>query len=235
MCSLGSVGLVRLARAAGALFSLGHGAVVVAVALAAGSLSAVWETPRWLEIAGVAVSIAFLFGLAVLNVSAVLRSAPDTIVAPAGFRSRWLARVVRVDGAFGVAGVGAMFAISFDTVSQAALFALAAARFGGTVEALYVALLFVVGMLAVDGINGAWINRLIRRADRTARIASRVMALSVAGISVTVGLLALARLSLPAVEAWAAGHAHVVSAAVMIGALTAFAAAMIAAPRRVRV
>ena len=61
-----------------------------------------------------------------------------------------------------------LFALSFDTISQAALFAIAAGRFGGVAEALLVAGLFVLGMLAVDGINGVWICRLIRRADRTA-------------------------------------------------------------------
>ena len=30
------------------------------------------------------------------------------------------------------------------------------------------ALAFVLGMLVADGINGAWVSRLIRRADRTA-------------------------------------------------------------------
>ena len=53
-----------LARRVGALFSLGHGAVVLVVALAAGWASSVWQTPHWLEVTGVAVSVVFLFGLA---------------------------------------------------------------------------------------------------------------------------------------------------------------------------
>ena len=87
-----------------------------------------------------------------------------------------------------------LFAFSFDTISQATLFALAAGRFGGVPEALLVAGLFVLGMLVVDGINGVWISRLIRRADRTAVIASRVMALTVAGISLAVGCFTVAKL-----------------------------------------
>ena len=91
-----------------------------------------------------------------------------------------------------------LFALSFDTVSQAALFALAAGRFGGVSQALFVAGLFVLGMLAVDGVNGVWISALIRRADRTAVIASRVMALAVAAISLAVGLFTVAKMLLPA-------------------------------------
>jgi high-affinity nickel-transport protein len=36
----------RLARLAGGLFSLGHGTVVLLVALVAGSLSSGWQTPE---------------------------------------------------------------------------------------------------------------------------------------------------------------------------------------------
>ena len=45
------------------------------VALVAGSLAAGWQTPAWLETTGVAVSVVFLFGLAFLNVRAVLVAA----------------------------------------------------------------------------------------------------------------------------------------------------------------
>jgi len=139
--------------------------------------------------------------------------------------------VITVRRPWAVAAVGALFALSFDTVSQAALFALAASRFGGVPEALLVAGLFVLGMLVVDGVNGVWISRLIRRADRTAAIASRVMALTVAGISLAVGLLTVAKLLLPAVDAWAQGRELIQGAAVVAGVLTAFVVGMFAARR----
>ncbi len=219
----------RLARVAGSIFSLGHGAVVLAVALAAGTLASRWRTPAWLEVTGVGVSIAFLFGLAFVNLRAVLVAAPNAIVAPAGFKGRLLGRFLTVHRATAVAAVGALFALSFDTVSQAALFALAAGRFGGVGHALFIAGLFVLGMLAVDGLNGAWISRLIRRADRTAAIASRVMACAVAGVSLLVGVAAVARLLLPAVGAWAEGREALMGGAVVTAVLAAFVFAMLAA------
>jgi high-affinity nickel-transport protein len=221
-----------LSRLCGALFSLGHGAVVCLVALAAGSLSAGWHAPGWLEFTGVSVSVAFLFGLAYLNLRAVLVARPGEVVAPAGIRSRLLGRVVTVRSPWAVAAVGALFAISFDTVSQAALFALAAGRFGGVLEALLVCGLFVLGMLLVDGANGLWISRLIRRADRTAAIASRVMALAVAAISLALGLFTLARLASPDIEAWYDGRELAVGGAVVAAVLAAFAIGMAAARRR---
>ena len=221
----------RLARVAGALFSLGHGVVVMLVALAAGSFSAGWQTPAWLETTGVVVSIAFLFGLAFLNVRAVLTTAPGAIVAPAGFKGRLLGRFLTVRRGWAVALVGVLFALSFDTISQAAIFALAAGRFGGVGEALFVAGLFVLGMLLIDGANGAWISRLVRCADSTAAIASRVMALAVAAVSLAVGMLAVSRLTLPGVDAWAEGREVWFGAAVVASVLIAFVGAMRVARR----
>lgn len=222
----------RLSRMAGALFSLGHGVIVILVALVAGSLSTGWQTPTWLEVTGASVSVVFLFGLAFLNVRAVLTTAPHAVVAPAGFRARLLGRFLNIRRAWAVAAVGMLFALSFDTVSQAALFALAAGRFGGLSHALFVAALFVLGMLTVDGANGLWISRLIRQADRTAAIASRVMALTVAGISLAVGAFTVAKILVPAVDAWAEGRELWFGAAVVSAVVVAFGAAMHAARRR---
>jgi high-affinity nickel-transport protein len=221
----------RLARLAGSLFSLGHGMVVMLVALAAGTLSAGWQTPAWLEVTGATVSIVFLFGLAFVNLRAVLVAGPDAIVAPTGFKAKLLGRFLTVRRPWAVAAIGALFALSFDTISQAALFALAATRFGGVADALLVAGLFVLGMLFVDGINGVWISQMIRRADRTAVIASRLMALTVAGISMAVGLIAVAKLTLPPVDVWFEGREILVSGAVVTAVLTAFAVGMLAARR----
>lgn len=222
----------RLARLCGTLFSLGHGAVVIGVALAAGALASRWHAPGWLEVTGAAVSILFLFGLAFLNLRAVLVTHPQEVVHPAGLKGRLLGRVLTVKSPWAVAVVGALFALSFDTVSQAALFALAAGRFGGIAHALTVAAIFVLGMLVVDGINGLWLQRLIHRADRTAVVASRVMALSVAGLSLAIGLFAVAKLAMPGVDAWAEGRELWFGAAVASGVLVAFATGMVVARRR---
>jgi high-affinity nickel-transport protein len=221
----------RLARFCGTLFSLGHGAVVMLVALVVGNAASTWAAPGWLEVAGVSVSIAFLFGLAFLNLHAVLTAQPHEVVRTAGLKGRLLGRILTVQSPWAVAGVGALFAVSFDTVSQAALFALAAGHFGGVAHALLVAGIFVCGMLVVDGINGMWLSKLIRRADRTAIVASRVMALSVAGLSLAVGLFTVAKLIVPDVDAWAEGRELYFGGAVVAGVLVAFAVGMLAARR----
>lgn len=48
----------RMARNCGALFSLGHGVVVVSVALAVSLLSHQWQAPQWLVVSGMSLTVA---------------------------------------------------------------------------------------------------------------------------------------------------------------------------------
>lgn len=193
------------ARYCGALFSLGHGVVVVAIALLVSAAVARWQTPAWLDLAGVAISIFFLTLLGVLNLRAVWRAAPDEIVAPVGVKGRFLGALGRAKNPFVVTLVGALFALSFDTISQAAFFALASSQYGGAPYAVTLGLLFMLGMMVTDGVNGLWISRLIVRADETARIASRVMGLAVGSVSLLVAAFSAAKLLLPRIDTWAEG------------------------------
>lgn len=193
------------ARYCGTLFSVGHGAVVVAIALAVSLLSRHWQTPEWLEVSGAWISIGFLLLLGALNLRAVFAAEAHEMVQPVGIKGRCLGRFGRVAHPAGVALVGALFALSFDTVSQAALFAVAGVQAGGVVQAVGLGLVFMLGMLLADGANGFWIARLIARADGTARIASRVMALTVGGMSLLVAAWGAARMAWPGIEAWGEG------------------------------
>lgn len=215
-----------LARYCGSLFSLGHGAVVVTVAVAAAVLAAGWQAPRWLEHAGAGISIAFLLGLAYVNLRAVLQAHPGHVVAPvAGPRGKLLARFQRTAHPLLVAGVGALFALSFDTLSQAALFAVAAAQFGGWQHGLALGAAFMAGMLLCDGINGVWIARLLKRSDATAAIVSRVMGLTIAGIALLVAAFGLAKYLSPAIDAWSEGSELLFGLLVVATVLLSFLAA----------
>jgi len=216
----------RLARYCGVLFSLGHGAIVLAIALSVATLSRHWQAPRWLEATGAWISIGFLLALGAVNIDAVFRAGPGEFVRPLGIKGRLLGTLTRAAHPGMVALVGALFAVSFDTVSQAALFALAAARFGGWQHVAALAALFVAGMLFTDGINGYWIARLIDRADQLARIASRSMSLVVGAVSVLVAALAVARQSSSAFDAWSAGKEMLFGAAVVAVIALCFALAV---------
>ena len=194
-----------MARYCGMLFSLGHGVVVMAIALSVSALAGEWEVPEWFGTLGAVISIAFLVSLGSLNLAAVLRAEPHEIVQPVGLKGRLIGSLRHVSHPGLIALVGALFALSFDTLSQAAFFALTATQFGGWQHALLLAVLFMSGMLFTDGINGLWIARLIARADQVALIASRVMGLVVSGISLLVAAFGAAKMLSPAVDAWSEG------------------------------
>jgi high-affinity nickel-transport protein len=206
-----------LSRLAGALFSLGHGAVVLMVSLLAATVATNWRIPQWLEAFGAWLSIAFLLALGLTNLAAVVRAQPHEVVQVRGLRSALLgSRVVRRARALGIALVGALFALSFDTVSQAALLALAGTRFGGGWQAaMLLALVFTAGMLIVDGVNGLWIARLIRSSDAAARVASRVMGMVVGSVSLLVAAVGIGRHLWPVVEQWTDGKEMAFGAAVL--------------------
>ncbi len=192
-----------LARYCGALFSLGHSSVVLSIAVSVALARQQWQAPPvWLQTAGEWASIVCLIVLGILNLRAVLGSAAGELVAPVGIKGQILGQLFQASGPMTVMLVGAVFAVSFDTVGQAAFFALTAARFGGVWHAMVLALLFGAGMVMTDAINGLWISRLIARADRTALVASRVMSVSVACVSLLIAGLGTASLALPGISEW---------------------------------
>ena len=189
----------RLARWSGFLFSAGHGAIVILVAVGVSLLAREWQTPTWLDALGAWIAVAFLYTLGLLNLHSVFAARPDQLVAPVGLKSRLLGRLVQVSHPALIAAVGALFALSFDTVSQVALFSLAARSLSGWEFSTLLGAVFMLGMMTTDGINGLWVAGLLARADRRALIASRAMGLSIAGLSLLVGSYGLARLIFPAI------------------------------------
>lgn len=212
-----------LARRAGALFSLGHGAVVLGVALTVSTVASAWQAPLWLEATGAWFSIAVLALLGWVNLRQLWRMPADAPAVPWGWRSRWWGACLRAGHPLSVAGVGALFAVSFDTVSQAALFAVVALHFQGWLTALMLAGLFVLGMLISDCLNGLWIARLLRRADQAARISSRVMTGAVAALSLLTAAVGVCKLASPAFSEWMDARTGALSLLILLTLACSFA------------
>lgn len=198
----------------GMLFSLGHGVVVLGIALAVGLAQRSQTAPGWLELSGAWISIGFLALIGIVNLGAVLSAAPQTTVAPVGVKGRFLTRALQAGHPLTVALVGMLYAISFDTVSQSVMFALTATRFGGLASSLFIGILFVLGMVITDGANGLWISQLIVRSDQVGVIASRVMGLGIAIVSLLTAAYGASRLAAPALDNWSSTHEWTVGSAV---------------------
>ncbi len=186
----------HLARYSGMLFSLGHGMLVISVATAASLMSGTWKLPAWLEDMGALVSIAFLLSLGAYNLHQVIHAKAGAIVRPKGLKSS-LFPAFKVAGPWVIFGVGVLFAFSFDTLSQALFFSVAVTGSKNAWIPLLLGFLFMMGMMTVDALNGVWTAWLIRRADQTAEIASKIMGAVVACLSIGVAVIGICKYLLP--------------------------------------
>lgn len=201
-----AAGRRRLARLCGFLFSLGHGSVVCVVAVATGFLFQQGAVPEWMNNVGAWVSAFFLILLGALNLYAVFTTPSHEMVQMVGLKGRWLGKLKHAGHPAMIALVGALFAFSFDTLSQAALFSATSTQYGGVLPALLLAACFMFGMMLTDAANGLWISHLLQRADATARTASRIMGVTVALLSLSVAALGLSRRFFPEASSWQDGR-----------------------------
>ena len=213
----------RVARWAGLYFSLGHGAIVTLIGLAVALFAADAQAPQWLEPLGATISIAVLGFLGVANVRLAWRAGPDDRVAPIALRGRWFSeRFAGASHPVMIAAVGAAFALSFDTVSHAIVFSLSGATSAGWLFALALGLVFTLGMVLTDSLNGWWVARMVARADRKAAQASRWMSLAIGGLCLAVAASGLARLGLPQVDRLFTLYAPLVGVATLIVVVAAY-------------
>jgi high-affinity nickel-transport protein len=195
-------GLTRSSRSrwSGLFFSLGHGVVVTLVGLAVALAAAEWRTPGWLQEAGVWISVSVLLVLGIANAMMLLRTSGDRAVALIGLRSRWVQRFGEASHPVVIASVGAAFALSFDTISHAALFSLTGASMAGWIFALALGLVFTLGMVMTDALNGWWVAKMIRSADRRTARASRLMSAAIAFLCLGLAGFGMAKYAVPALE-----------------------------------
>jgi nickel/cobalt transporter (NiCoT) family protein len=198
------------ARWCGLFFSLGHGAMVTSVAalLALGASNK--KIPHWVETTGDIISISFLFAIGAMNLFALLRAQRHETVTPRGLRAGLFGaafeRATSVSHPLLISLIGAAFAISMDTMSQAAVFSLAASGEFAWSVALLLGAIFTLGMLAVDAANGLWVYRLIASPGDGARRASRGLTLAIALLSLGLALFGVMRLTNSALDGWYAAN-----------------------------
>lgn len=184
-------------RWCGLFFSLGHGVVVTLIGVAVAIAATEWQAPAWLEQTGALISIAVLLMLGLANLLTVLRTPRGSRVALVGLRARWLTeRLARTSHPAVIAAVGAAFAVSFDTVSHALAFSLTGATMAGVLFAALLGLVFTLGMVFTDALNGLWVARMMSGAAA----ASRWMSIAVALLCFAIALLAFLKHAVPAVD-----------------------------------
>jgi len=189
------------ARLVGLQFALGHSATILLASLLLFGQSA--ALPSWLDGLGLVISTVFLLVIAVTNGGHALSRSSDA-VRPLGPVS---AALMRATGGKGVhlhpALVGMAFAMSFDSMAQAAFFAARGSQFSGMAAVALMAAVFGIGMSIADAANGALLAWFAGRSDRLARRASRFSSAFIALIAlVTAGAGMLRQSQQGFAQAW---------------------------------
>lgn len=155
-------------RLVGAQFAVGHSAAILVASMLLYGQSA--ALPDWLDGLGVAISTCFLLVIAASNFGHALRadsSAPRPVGPVAAALFRLTGRQLHPSL------VGVAFAMSFDSLAQAAFFASRGSEFSGIATVVLMAAVFGLSMTVADAANGALLNWFASRSDRLARQASR--------------------------------------------------------------
>lgn len=160
----------------GTLFALGHGLAVTAIAVGLGAWTSGVALPALVQTVLDALPTVLLVAVGAINLRALLQRRAFT---PRGWKSRFLPR--RLQGSshpLAIAGVGVLFALVFDTATQAAAWGVAAksgadASAGpGPMMALLAGLAFTLGMVITDTLDGRIVVRLLRQASGGAGLAA---------------------------------------------------------------
>ena len=182
-----------VSKLVGVLFSFGHGMIVTAISIVIGAGLIEAHVPQWLEGFGAVVSIFFLILFGALNLWSVFQKSLSNI--PKGLQSYLAKKLIgkKTNPAMVVA-IGALFAFSFDTISQISLFAISATLMSGWLFSGLLGLMFTIGMMITDGCNGFFVAALIQRADQKSQIVSRILGFAVAAFSLTIGVIGMVAL-----------------------------------------
>lgn len=218
----------------GALFAAGHSGLILAATLAFALLARQWQPPGWLAPLGAVTAAGTLLVLSAINLHRALAARASHTSAAVGVRSRLFASLLRAPRARHVVLLGALFALSFDAVALAALFAGAASTPAGAMNAGTLAIVFAAGMIGVDAANGFWAARILRHSDLASRRASRVMTLTIALTGALVALCVLSQLAAESLARWLGAYELALSALVIGAMLAGYGGALLVAKRPAR-
>ena len=194
------------ARLVGLQFAAGHSAAILVAALLMFGQGA--ALPAWLDGLGVVISLVLLLVIAASNLAHALTPAADGVrpgapVGPIGPMAALLSRITGRE--LHPALVGVAFAMSLDSLAQAAFFAShgGSSAAGGIGAVAMLAAVFGGGMMLADAGNGLLLAWFAQRSDRLARHASRFSSAFIAVVALgTVAAIALRETQAGFAQAW---------------------------------
>ncbi|MDX1837268.1 DNA repair protein [Legionella taurinensis] len=188
ICSTPS--LSKLTKWIGLLFSLGHGLVIVLLTSFIAFEAIHWSVPVWMESVGLWISISFLVFFGCYSLYQTCKKQPresGKILGPKSYLfNKW--GMNQANGSFLTpVCVGMLFSLSFDTLTITTAFSLNGYAMGGAILAILLGVIFMMGMMITDGLNGFFIAKILDRSDKRSRYLSRALDLGIGAFSLLLG------------------------------------------------
>lgn len=178
-------------RFVGTFFSLGHGIVVILFCILLSYFFHGMKLPLWLGHLMFSLSVLLLLTFGTINICSLFKKQKVTIS-----NKRYLKRLscVQFTRPWGIMIIGGIFAVSFDTVSQMALFSLNVGVDGALFYQLLLGIIFMLGMIIIDGFNGYVVAYLIRKSTQVSLTLSRIFTLAIGIFSMSIAIYELVHL-----------------------------------------
>ncbi|WP_026676869.1 sodium:proton antiporter [Fictibacillus gelatini] len=164
------------ARWVGTLFSLGHGGMVAVTAGILGIVMKNFSFPSYFDHFASWVSIISLFLIGTLNTYNLLRTRKSNEEFHlSGLKGKFIPKVARgTTNPLLIVLVGALFALAAETVSQTAVWSLAAGN-RGEYTPLMLGIVFMFGMMITDTIDSLIVYKMVNQSSQLGKSASRLM------------------------------------------------------------
>ena len=186
----------------GTLFAIGHGLLVTGIAVGVSRLTHSVSVPDTVVTVFGWIPTALLLLVGTLNLRLLMQRDPS--YAPTGWKLKLIPQRLRNHSSpWAVVVIGVLFATVFDTATQASAWGYVASNKGGGLLAAFLAgLVFTLGMVITDTLDGRLICRISRGTDGQAagRRFRRTLGWLIVAISYGVAAYNIGKALIPAIE-----------------------------------
>ena len=186
----------------GTLFAIGHGLLVTGIAVGVSQFTRSLEVPDAVVTVFGWIPTALLLLVGTLNLRLLMRKDPSYV--PTGWKLRLIPQRLRNHSSpWAVVVIGVLFATVFDTATQASAWGYVASNKGGGLIAAFLAgIVFTLGMIITDTLDGRLICRISRGTDGQAvgRRFRRTLGWLIVAISYGVAGYNIGKAFIPAIE-----------------------------------
>lgn len=189
----------------GTLFAIGHGLLVTSIAVGVSKLTHTLSVPDTVVTIFGWIPTLLLLLVGTMNLRLLMRRDPSYV--PTGWKLRLIPKRLRNHSSpWAVVVIGVLFATVFDTATQASAWGYVASNKGGGLVAAFLAgIVFTVGMVITDTLDGRLICRISRMShthdgQAAGRRFRRALGWLIVGISYGVALYNIGKAWIPALE-----------------------------------